>query len=57
MCNDMKNSFDNVYWHFDDAYNWYCERFYCQDNKETNNYIKARARYATTHMQMNEGLE
>lgn len=52
MSNDIKNYFDNVDWHFDDAYNGYCKRFYNQDDKENNDYVEAGTRYAATHMGM-----
>lgn len=48
----MEDNFDNVNWHFDDAYNGYCKRFNCEDNKENSENINAGLVYAATHMGM-----
>lgn len=50
--NKMENNFDNVNWHFDDAYDGYCKRFNCEENRENSKHIKAGVGYAATHMGM-----
>lgn len=48
----MESKFDNVNWHFDDAYNGYCKRFNCEEDKQDRGHVNAGLRYASTHMGM-----
>lgn len=50
--NNTKDYFDNVNWHFNDAYNGYCKRFNCEYNEENESYIQAGLAYAASHMGM-----
>ena len=50
--NNIKDYFDNANWHFDDAYNGYCKRFNCEENKENENHIEVGITYAATHIGM-----
>lgn len=50
MDNNSKDYFDNVSWHFEDAYDGYCKRFNCEDDEENGDNIKAGTIYAATHI-------